>query len=58
MKTFTVFTGRQLSTDVVDGPGWTDVYVDSKVKYIQPQYCSSYNENSSNRGNTNTVERD
>lgn len=28
MKKLTVFKGSRLFTDVVDGPGWTDVDVD------------------------------
>lgn len=45
MKKFTVITGLQISTDVVDGPGWTDVdvdsYYDSNGTYVPPQYRPS-----------------
>lgn len=44
MKKFTVITGSQISTDVVDGPGWTDVDVDSYSNsngtYVPPQHRS------------------
>lgn len=44
MKKFTVIPGLRSSTNVIDGPGWTDVdvdsYYDSKGKYVPPQYRS------------------
>jgi hypothetical protein len=45
MKKFTVIPGLRTSTDVVDGPGWTDVEVDGYYAingmYVPPQYRSS-----------------
>ncbi len=45
MKKFVVITRLQMLTDVVDGPGWTDVdvdgYYDSNGTYVPPQYRSS-----------------
>lgn len=42
MKKFTVITGLRNSTNVVDGPGWTDVdvdsYYDTDRKCVPPQY--------------------
>ncbi len=47
MKKFTVIPGLRTFTDVVDGPGWTDVevdgYYDINGMYVQPQYRSSSN---------------
>ncbi len=43
MKKSTFVPGLWLPTDVVDGPGWTDVdyYYNSNVTYMPPQYrCS------------------
>jgi hypothetical protein len=41
MKTSTVLRVLQRSTDVIDGPGWTDVdvngYYDNDGKYVPPQ---------------------
>ncbi len=45
MKKFTVIPGLRTFTDVVDGPGWTDVEVDGYYAingmYVPPQYRSS-----------------
>ena len=45
MKKFIAITGLQMFTNVVDGPGWTDVevdgYYDSNGTYVSPQYRSS-----------------
>ena len=45
MKKFTVIPGLRTFTDVVDGPGWTDVEVDGYYAingmYVQPQYRSN-----------------
>ena len=45
MKKFAVITGLRISTDVVDGPGWTDVDVDdyenSNVNLVPERYLSS-----------------
>ena len=45
MKKFAVIIGLRSSTNVIDGPGWTDVdvnsYYDSNGKPVPPQYCSS-----------------
>ncbi len=43
MKKSTFVPGLWLPTDVVDGPGWTDVdyYYNSNVTYVPPQYRSS-----------------
>lgn len=45
MKKFIPITGLQMFTNVVDGPGWTDVeidgYYDSNGKYVSPQYRSN-----------------
>ena len=47
MKKFAVITGLRISTDVVDGPGWTDVDVDvdgyenSNVPTVPEKYLSS-----------------
>lgn len=42
MKKFIAITGLQMFTNVVDGPGWTDVevdgYYDSNGTYVSPQY--------------------
>ena len=41
MKKSTVLRVLRRSTDVIDGPGWTDVdvngYYDSDGKYVPPQ---------------------
>lgn len=43
MKKFAVITGLRISTDVVDGPGWTDVdgYENSNVPTVPEKYLSS-----------------
>lgn len=45
MKKFAFITGLRISTDVVDGPGWTDVDVDgyenSNVPTVPERYLSS-----------------
>ena len=45
MKKFISITGLQTFTNVVDGPGWTDVevdrYYDGNGTYVSPQYRSS-----------------
>jgi hypothetical protein len=45
MRKFAVITGLRISTNVIDGPGWTDVEVDSDYDsnqtYVPPQYRSS-----------------
>ncbi len=45
MKKSTFLRVLQNSSDVVDGPGWTDVEVDgyynSDGKYVPPQYSSN-----------------
>jgi hypothetical protein len=43
MKKFTVIIGLRSSTNVVDGPGWTDVDFNSygsNGKYVPSQYRS------------------
>lgn len=44
MKKFAVIIGLRSSTNVIDGPGWTDIdvnsYYDSNGKYVPPQYLS------------------
>jgi hypothetical protein len=45
MKKVASITELRIFTDVVDGPGWTDVEVDGYYAingmYVQPQYRSS-----------------
>lgn len=44
MKKFAVIIGLRSSTNVIDGPGWTDIdvnsYYDTNGKYVPPQYRS------------------
>lgn len=44
MKKFAVIIGLRSSRNVSDGPGWTDVdvdsYYDTNGKYVPPQYRS------------------
>ncbi|MBW4637172.1 MAG: hypothetical protein KME05_02860 [Gloeocapsa sp. UFS-A4-WI-NPMV-4B04] len=46
MKKFAVIIGLRSSTNVIDGPGWTDVDVDSYYnsdgKCVPPQYRSRH----------------
>ena len=55
MKKFAVIIGLRSSTNVIDGPGWTDVdvdsYYDTNGKHVPPQYRSR----SISEENANTV---
>lgn len=52
MKKFAVIIGLRSSRNVIDGPGWTDVdvdsYYDTNGKHVPPQYRRSISEKNAN----------